>query len=70
MNYRGLYVMEAALIVKATKLLKKVNAELADGHRISLKLANRWVDAFKKRHRFRSYLSHGESGDADESTIR
>ena len=66
---RKVFVSESLIKEKAKRLLSSANWNLSEEQRKSLSFSNGWLDRFKKRNRFKSFMSHGEYADADESAI-
>ena len=66
---RKVFVFESLIKEKARRLLVSVNQNLTEEQRISLCFSNGWLDRFKKRNGFKSFMSHGESADAYEFAI-
>ena len=66
---RKVFASESLFKDKAKSLLSSANQSKIGEHRTSLSFSNGWLDRFKKRSRFRSFMSHGEGADADESAI-
>ena len=60
---------ESLIKEKARKLLFSVNQNLTGEQGISLCFSNGWLNRFKKRNGFKSFMSYGEGADADKSAI-
>ena len=62
---RGVFLTDAVITEKARRIQRVLNLSRPLHQHTSCNFSNGWLYAFKKRHGFRSYRSHGESGDAD-----
>ena len=66
---REVFASENLIKEKARRFLLSVSQNLTEEQRIRLCFSNGWLDRFKKRNGFKSFMSHGEGADADEPAI-
>lgn len=55
--------------MKGTILIRSINEALPSDQENMLTFSASWMDSFKKRHNFRSCVSHGKSGYADAEAM-
>ena len=52
---------------KGRRLQRSLNPTFPEDEHTHLKFSNGWLHRFQKRHKFKSFNSHGEVGDADHT---
>ena len=62
----GVFLTGNVIQEKGRRLQRSLNLTLPEDERTELKFSNGWLHAFNNRHKFKSYNSHGEMGDADQ----
>ena len=62
----GVFLTDDVIKEKAGRTQETLNLFVPPSLRTTITFSNGWLHAFKKRHSFKCYKSHGESGDADQ----
>ena len=65
MWHRGVFLTDEVIQEKGRRLQSSLNLFNSPEEQTHIRFSNGQIDAFKKRHQFKCYKSHGEGGDAD-----
>ena len=64
---RGIFLTDYVIREKAKRIQSALNLFSIPENKTEMKFTNGWLHRFKRRHNFKRYKSHGETGDADHA---